>query len=124
SMRGEVERNLLKTSASEIDLDTNPNARLVSIVAQNATPRQKEDQRAQLAAIRDEIAGVVKKWTDADAAAVEIKPDPRGKLEGEALVASQRHGRELFYGTVANCVKCHGDSALGDGTLTDYDDWA
>jgi mono/diheme cytochrome c family protein len=25
---------------------------------------------------------------------------------------------------VANCVKCHGESALGDGTLTDYDDWA
>lgn len=124
SMRGEVERNLLKTSASEIDLDTNPNARLVNIATANATPKEKEDQEAQLTTVRDEIAGVVKKWTDADAAAVEIKPDPRGKLEGEALVASQRHGRELFYGTVANCVKCHGDSALGDGTLTDYDDWA
>ena len=32
--------------------------------------------------------------------------------------------REPFYGTIANCVKCHGDSALGDGQLTDYDEWA
>ena len=32
-------------------------------------------------------------------------------------------GRELFYGPIANCVKCHGDSALGDGQMTDYDDW-
>jgi len=30
----------------------------------------------------------------------------------------------LFYGTIANCVKCHGDSALGDGQTTDYDEWA
>ena len=35
-----------------------------------------------------------------------------------------RHGRELFYGAIANCIKCHGDSALGDGQTTDYDDWA
>ncbi|MCI0362174.1 MAG: cytochrome c [Planctomycetaceae bacterium] len=124
SIRGEVERNLLKTSSTEIDLEADPSARLVSIVPEGATAEQKKTQQDQLDAIRDEIAGVFKKWTDSEAAAVEIKPDPRGKLQGEALAASQRRGRELFYGTVANCVKCHGDSALGDGTLTDYDDWA
>jgi mono/diheme cytochrome c family protein len=30
----------------------------------------------------------------------------------------------VFYGAIANCVKCHGDSALGDGQLTDYDEWS
>ena len=45
-------------------------------------------------------------------------------MTAEELLASQRRGRDLFYGTVANCVKCHGESALGDGELTDYDDWA
>jgi len=38
------------------------------------------------------------------------------------LAASAKLGQELFYGKAA-CVKCHGDSALGDGQATDYDDW-
>jgi mono/diheme cytochrome c family protein len=45
-------------------------------------------------------------------------------MSKEELAASVKHGRELFYGTIANCVKCHGDSALGDGQTTDYDEWA
>ena len=51
------------------------------------------------------------------------------ELEEEAVAdvltldASVQRGRELYYGQVANCVKCHGDSALGDGQTTDYDNW-
>ena len=50
----------------------------------------------------------------------EIPPPPQGELAKESI----KHGRELFYGAIANCIKCHGDSALGDGEMTDYDDWA
>jgi mono/diheme cytochrome c family protein len=39
------------------------------------------------------------------------------------MLASIRRGRELYYGAVANCVKCHGDTQLGDGQTNDYDDW-
>jgi mono/diheme cytochrome c family protein len=39
------------------------------------------------------------------------------------MVASIAKGRELFYGDKANCVKCHGPTALGDGQANDYDDW-
>ena len=49
---------------------------------------------------------------------------PRPEMTPAAARGNRvKHGRELFYGTIANCVKCHGDSALGDGTTTDYDDW-
>jgi mono/diheme cytochrome c family protein len=43
--------------------------------------------------------------------------------ENRDLLASVERGRELFYGAVANCVKCHGETALGDGQTNDYDDW-
>lgn len=32
-------------------------------------------------------------------------------------------GKELFSGNVANCAQCHGTLALGDGQVTDYDEW-
>ena len=40
------------------------------------------------------------------------------------LAESVTKGRDLFYGPKANCVKCHGPTALGDGQQDDYDDWS
>lgn len=67
----------------------------------------------------DEIlTPVVTKWQNAEQSIV----NPPERPEGE-LAASIARGRELFYGNVANCIKCHGLSALGDGQTSDYDDW-
>jgi mono/diheme cytochrome c family protein len=120
SIRGETERELIRMQA-DLDLETDPNARLVNILAENATEEQKQLQQEQKAAIQEKIATVVNKWTGAMAASVEIPPRP--EMTSEELVESRKLGRTLFYGSIANCVKCHGDSALGDGQLTDYDDW-
>ena len=30
----------------------------------------------------------------------------------------------MFYGTKANCVKCHGPTGLGDGQQDDFDVWS
>jgi mono/diheme cytochrome c family protein len=117
AIRGEVERSLLKMST---DLTDAP--QLVSILPEGAPAEQKAAQRAQLAAVNDQVASVFAKWTDAAGKVMEVPARP--KLAGEELAASRRRGRELFYGTIANCVKCHGDSALGDGVTNDYDDWA
>jgi mono/diheme cytochrome c family protein len=116
AIRGESERALLYASSQ-----LNDGERLVNLVGENATAEEKAAQQEQLGAVRSMVAAVVKNWVDAPAKVVEIPQRP--KMEGEALVQSRILGRDLFYGAVANCVKCHGDSALGDGVLTDYDDW-
>ena len=61
---------------------------------------------------------IAEKWQQANKAIIQ----PPAKPEVE-LAESIDKGRELYYGTKANCVKCHGPSELGDGQTTDYDDW-
>jgi mono/diheme cytochrome c family protein len=117
AIRGEVERGLL-------DATTNleGNSRLVNVLDKKSDEKAKAAQQEQVAAVKDVVKGVLEKW---DGAAAIVTPIPaRPEMTKDQLAASVKHGRELFYGTIANCVKCHGDSALGDGQLTDYDEWA
>jgi mono/diheme cytochrome c family protein len=110
SIRGEVERGLLMATTNLDD-----NVRLVGA-------QDKAAQQEQIAAVKDIVKSVVEKW---DGAAAAVTPIPaRPAMTKAELAASIKHGRELFYGAIANCIKCHGDSALGDGQLTDYDEWA
>jgi mono/diheme cytochrome c family protein len=89
-------------------------------------------QPEQIATVKDRVKSVMEQWAAAEAAALAIPKAPvlfpasprASDEEKEKVAASVRHGRELFYGTIANCIKCHGDSALGDGQTTDYDDWS
>ncbi|MBI2478854.1 MAG: cytochrome c [Planctomycetia bacterium] len=109
SIRGEVERSLVFLATNELDSEE----RLFDVTA-------AADVRSdQAALIREYAAEVVQKWINAESQATPIEaPDPN-----RDMVASIKHGRDLFYGPIANCVKCHGDSALGDGQQSDYDDW-
>ncbi|MDA1052020.1 MAG: cytochrome c [Planctomycetota bacterium] len=106
SIRGEVERELVYLTA-----DLVKGERLLKMAG---TGRSE-----QAASLREVAAGVVQKWIDADLQATPIAPPDADR----DLAASIKHGRDLFYGPIANCVKCHGDSALGDGQKSDYDDW-
>jgi mono/diheme cytochrome c family protein len=115
SIRGEVERRLLMAT-SELE----EKQRLVMPAA--ATAADKAAQQEQVALVKEIVADTSGKWDGAAAAVTEIPQRPA--LTNEERTASVQRGRELFYGTVANCVKCHGDSALGDGVATDYDEWA
>ena len=109
SFRGEVERALL-TETTNLD----ENARLVSAT-------EKAAQQEQVTLVKDLVKGVLERWDLAPAAVTAVPQRPN--LSKEQLAASIKHGRDLFYGAIANCVKCHGDSALGDGQTTDYDEW-
>jgi mono/diheme cytochrome c family protein len=117
AIRGEVERGLLDATTN-LEGDN----RLVTVLEKKADEKAKAAQQEQVAAVKEIVKGVLEKW---DGAAALVTPIPaRPEMTKEQLTASVKHGRELFYGTIANCVKCHGDSALGDGQLTDYDEWA
>jgi mono/diheme cytochrome c family protein len=98
-----------------------PEQPIVRIVAENASAEEKQAYQDEVAAVRDIAADYVGRWIEAPQFAVEVPARP--ELKGEELAASQKRGQVLFYGAIANCVKCHGDSALGDGQTTDYDEW-
>jgi mono/diheme cytochrome c family protein len=110
SIRGEAERVLLNFTASELEEED----RLLDVQASD------ELKAEQAAILRDELVGpIIEKWIASEAMATAVPaPDPDRNRE---LTAAR--GRELFYGEVANCVKCHGGAQLGDGETTDYDDW-
>lgn len=102
SIRGETELALMRYFYEELDEE-----------AGGKLPETRE-------LLVDEIlVPIAEKWAAAEAEVIEVPEMP----EGIDLAASIAKGRELFHGDKANCVKCHGVTALGDGQANDYDDW-
>lgn len=64
---------------------------------------------------------VVSVWLSAKGKEVVVPKRP--DMTTEELAESEKRGRTLFYGALANCFTCHGPSALGDGQVNDYDLW-
>lgn len=103
---------------------------LVDYVGENVNPEDKFDpaNNAELRTLIVEqlLKPIVESWQGAkeqvmapeDAA---IPPDNRTPAQ---MAESVNKGRDLFFGPKANCVKCHGPTALGDGQQDDYDDWS
>jgi mono/diheme cytochrome c family protein len=118
SMRGQMENALINYVKDELSF--NP----VTGEGDPLDPAKNEDQRKAITTMLtdDVVAG----WKDANENV--IRPDD-GKLPpkdrtAKEIAASATKGRDLFYGTKANCVKCHGPTALGDGQQDDYDNWS
>ncbi len=102
---------------------------LEDFVADNLNPGDKFDPatnaetRNQI--VNDMLKPIVEAWQGAKDQVIvpeeaSIPPDNRTAAQ---VAQSADKGRELFYGTSANCVKCHGPTALGDGQQDDYSDW-
>jgi mono/diheme cytochrome c family protein len=108
SLRGEVERRLYEELAIELD----EGERLLD---------DSDLAAANELIVEDILATIVGKWKQAESQAANVPQRPNW-VGDEKLVSIER-GKQLFYGAVANCVKCHGESQLGDGEMTDYDDW-
>ena len=112
SIRGEVERRVIDTFADLEEGERYLSSETTAMFADHAEELQSA------------IASVVSRWQNAPAAVVEIPTRAPGWNADEATrQASIARGRELFFGDVAACVKCHGQAALGDGQTNDYDDW-
>jgi mono/diheme cytochrome c family protein len=76
--------------------------------------------------INDLLVGITEPWQGAAEQVIVPADDalPPNDRTAEQLAASVDAGRELFYGTKANCVKCHGPTGLGDGQQDNFDDWS
>ena len=102
SIRGETELALMRQF---FELDDEDEGKL------------PETQEFLIAEVLEPIA---EKWAAAVDAEIEVPEMPTGIELAESIAK----GRELFFGDKANCVKCHGVTALGDGQANDYDDWS
>lgn len=107
AIRGETERALI-----DYALDLDEGAKGIWIVGSAGAQAAKEEVEVM---VTDVIAPY--QVTGENMIAV---PEPPENWETPESIA---RGRELFAGTVANCIKCHGMTALGDAMVTDYDDW-
>jgi mono/diheme cytochrome c family protein len=118
SMRGQMENSLINYVRDELNF--NP----VTGEGDDLDPAKNEDQRKAIKSMLtdDVVAG----WKAANENV--IRPEdsklPSADRPAKEIAASAEKGRELFYGTKANCLKCHGPTALGDGQQDDYDNWS
>ncbi len=104
SIRGQVEIRLID-AASELGDNQSLKLDHKTLVEEALLPVATKDE--------DTKGG----WEDAESLIIAPPPRPEGDL-----AESIKIGQGLFY-TKAQCTKCHGESALGDGQTTDYDDW-
>ena len=111
AIRGETERFLIEAIG---DLDDD--GRLFDRGDEKAQVDQKET-------ILEHATTAAASWAEAAPTEIAKRAVPIELTDKTKLTTSARLGRELFYGKIANCIKCHGDSGLGDGELNDYDDW-
>jgi len=94
---------------------------LVQAMADLGEGEKLDTSRAVL--IDEILKPIVESWATASESIIQPADPPSKDRTPEEIAQSVDAGRTLFYGATANCVKCHGPSALGDGQATDQDDW-
>jgi mono/diheme cytochrome c family protein len=113
SIRGLFERALI----SEVMMELDPDERLLSQELKQISPTLYADQEAWIDGI---VQGVVEPWIANRNTVVSVPPPPADLGSRQSIA----RGREMFFTTLTNCGKCHGDTAMGDGQTDDYDEWA
>ena len=112
SMRGQMETALVNFVSEELDpeeaLDPAKDQELREIIVDELLPE------------------VVALWQEAPEQTIVPgeEPIPPAERTTAQIDESIAKGRDLFYGTRANCIQCHGPTALGDGQQTDFDNWS
>ncbi len=88
-------------------------------------PLDPASDAEQRKVVTDMLTEIADEWRDANEQVIVPEEDqiPEENRTAEEIAASVDLGRELFYGTQANCVKCHGPTGLGDGQTDDQDSW-
>jgi mono/diheme cytochrome c family protein len=130
AMRGEMEQRLNQyvydelADADRVDEKGNP------VVDDKGNPLKgirldPATNPGQQEAVKSMLAEVVAPWNEAKDQVISPTEDqiPKDDRSPEEVNASVAKGRELFFGTKANCFSCHGPTGLGDGQQNDFDAW-
>lgn len=131
SMRGQMETALIRYVYDELGEEEAEDENGEPILDPNGDPMMRrialdpENDAEQREMILEMLTEIVDGWSAVNEEIIvpEEEQIPTDNRSSEEIAASIDKGRELFYGTKANCVKCHGPTALGDGQQDDYDVW-
>ena len=132
SIRGEMEQKLISYVYDELGEVEKENENGEPVLDENDKPVMERppldpvSNAEQAEVIKELLAEVLTPWQEA--AEQTIIPEdaeiPADNRTAEEVAASATKGRELFFGTKANCFTCHGPTGLGDGQQTDFDVWS
>ncbi|NIP87081.1 MAG: c-type cytochrome [Planctomycetales bacterium] len=126
SLRGETEIRLVEYVADEGEM---PEGGIAEIAGGVPLERDEEGLPVEEPPYENIVASILYKWDAAPRQVVQpVTPEVPMLTEAdsgqaEALAASIERGRKLFYSAETKCASCHGDGALGDGEMTNFDDW-
>jgi mono/diheme cytochrome c family protein len=89
-------------------------------------PLDPANNAEQSEVVKELLANVLGPWQEANDQVINPTEEglPADNRTPEEIGESIAKGRELFYGTKANCFTCHGPTGLGDGQQNDFDIWA
>jgi mono/diheme cytochrome c family protein len=101
SVRGELERRLIRKGIDADDLEIAPT-----------------------------FAGISQAWRESEQKLVQVPTVPEFVMDSrhvqeddQAIRRSIARGQELFLSPMTSCATCHGPHGRGDGLSKDYDDW-
>ena len=123
AMRGEMETALVNYVAEELGEEEKEDAEGKLVTSRPPLDPSQVPEQAEI--IQEMLSGVLESWASAsDSVIVPIEDEaPADVRSPEELAESIALGRELFFGAKAQCLKCHGPTALGDGERNTYDVW-
>lgn len=122
SVRGELERRMLRIAAQELDYDDPDGTQWLRPQDRSASPELAAEQREW---ISNELAAVLASWDEAESQRT-VVPEVPSDLDAAERVA---RGGKWYHGAIANCATCHGAQDSGGEGLSrsrlvpDYDDW-
>ncbi len=125
AIRGETELRLISYAADE---DSLPEGGIAEI-AGGFPLEMEEGIPSEEPEYENTVASIVYSWDSAVTQVVQpVTPyvpiiTQSSDSNSKEVQESIDRGRELFYSAATKCATCHGDSAQGDGDLTNYDDW-
>jgi mono/diheme cytochrome c family protein len=132
SFRGEMEQKLISYVYEELGEVEKEDENGEPVLDEDGKPVMERppldpvNNAEQAGVIKELLAEVLTPWQEA--AEQTIIPEdaeiPADNRTPEEVAASAAKGRELFFGTKANCFTCHGPTGLGDGQQTDFDVWS
>lgn len=136
SIRGQVERLLIREIPTldedmprQIDLSLRPQPP-VNGDGDGASKELSEQEEENEEVFLEQVEFILEKL-DASAGSWMLDADDQTQVPEPMAAFDPDHpdytklvdqGRILFFGD-ANCAQCHGETAVGDGQTTDYDDW-